>query len=84
MQSNTKRRIYRRLQSTFSQHWQMLLMALPAVALLFMFSYMPMFGTLIAFKRYKVKLGILGSKWMDPLQPIDKGRRREKILRPFT
>ena len=42
-------------------------MALPAVALLFMFSYMPMFGTLIAFKRYKVKLGILGSKWMDPL-----------------
>lgn len=67
MQSNTKRRIYRRLQSTFSQHWQMLLMALPAVALLFMFSYMPMFGTLIAFKRYKVKLGILGSKWMDPL-----------------
>lgn len=67
MQSNTKRRIYRRLQSTFSQHWQMLLMALPAVALLFMFSYMPMFGTLIAFKRYKVKLGIFGSKWMDPL-----------------
>lgn len=67
MQSNTNRRIYRRLQSTFSQHWQMLLMALPAVALLFMFSYMPMFGTLIAFKRYKVKLGIFGSKWMDPL-----------------
>ena len=45
----------------------MLLMALPAAALLFMFSYMPMFGTLIAFKRYKVKQGILGSKWMDPL-----------------
>ena len=45
----------------------MLLMALPAAALLFMFNYMPMFGTLIAFKRYKVKQGILGSKWMDPL-----------------
>ena len=45
----------------------MFLMALPAVALLFMFSYMPMFGTLIAFKRYKVKQGIFGSKWMDPL-----------------
>ena len=48
-------------------HWPMFLMALPAVALLFCFSYLPMFGTLIAFKRYKVRQGILGSKWMKPL-----------------
>lgn len=48
-------------------HWPMFLMTLPAVALLFCFNYLPMFGTLIAFKRYKVRQGILGSKWMKPL-----------------
>lgn len=67
MQNNTNNKTRRRLKNTFAQHWQMFLMALPAVSLLFMFSYMPMFGTLIAFKRYKVKQGIFGSKWMDPL-----------------
>ena len=48
-------------------HWPMFLMALPAIVLLFCFNYLPMFGTLIAFKRYKVRQGILGSKWMSPL-----------------
>lgn len=47
--------------------WQLYLMALPTVALLFAFNYMPMFGTLLAFKKYKIKDGILGSPWMDPL-----------------
>lgn len=46
--------------------WQLYVMALPAVALLFMFSYMPMFGTILAFKQYKIKDGILGSAWADP------------------
>ena len=67
MMYNTNNNTKRRLKNTILQHWQMFLMALPAAALLFMFSYMPMFGTLIAFKRYKVKQGIFGSKWMDPL-----------------
>lgn len=47
--------------------WQLYLMALPTFALLFMFSYMPMFGTLMAFKRFRIKDGILGSPWMQPL-----------------
>ena len=42
-------------------------MALPAIALLFCFSYMPMYGIVIAFKKYKVKYGIWGSPWMKPL-----------------
>lgn len=57
----------RGLIGRMSDHWQMYLMALPSIALLFAFNYMPMFGTVIAFKRYKVKQGIWGSKWMDPL-----------------
>jgi putative aldouronate transport system permease protein len=47
--------------------WQLYAMALPTIALLFVFSYMPMFGTILAFKRYKVKDGIWGSAWMSPL-----------------
>ena len=52
---------------TFAEHWQMLLMALPGIGLMFLFNYLPMFGTVIAFKRYKVKQGIFGSAWMNPL-----------------
>ena len=67
MLAHTKGKTKSRLVRTFSEHWQMLIMALPGVALMFMFSYMPMFGTVIAFKRYKVKQGIFGSALMKPL-----------------
>lgn len=40
------------------------LMAVPAVILLLVFSYAPMYGILIAFKKYKPALGILGSPWI--------------------
>ena len=66
MTCNTKLRKRSGPGKTISQHWQMLLMAVPAVVLLFLFAYMPMFGTVIAFKRYKVKLGIFGSPWGVP------------------
>ena len=66
-QINNKYKPKRRIGKDLKQHWQMVLMALPALVLLFIFAYMPMFGTVIAFKRYKVKQGIFGSKWMDPL-----------------
>lgn len=41
--------------------------ALPAVVLVFLFSYLPMFGIVLAFKNYKVTKGILGSDWINPL-----------------
>ena len=58
MKNNTNNNTKRKICNTFAQHRQMLLMALPAATLLFMFSYMPMFGTLIAFKRYKVEIDL--------------------------
>lgn len=67
MPGHTKIKTKRDFDKTFTEHWQMLLMAVPGVALMFMFSYLPMFGTVIAFKRYKVKQGIFGSAWMKPL-----------------
>lgn len=47
--------------------WQLYVMALPAIVLLFLFAYMPMAGLVIAFKQYNFRQGIWGSDWMDPL-----------------
>ncbi|MEA5012974.1 MAG: ABC transporter permease subunit [Candidatus Limiplasma sp.] len=39
-------------------------MLLPGVALLILFSYVPMYGIVMAFQRYIPSLGIAGSKWV--------------------
>ncbi|MDR1541868.1 MAG: ABC transporter permease subunit [Clostridiales bacterium] len=49
-----------------AQNWQMYLMAAPAAMLLFLFSYLPMAGLVVAFKRYSFDTGIFGSPWADP------------------
>lgn len=41
-----------------------LLMSLPAILLLFIFAYLPMFGIILAFKEYRFDQGILGSEWI--------------------
>ena len=43
---------------------QLLAMAAIPVLCVFIFSYLPMFGIIIAFKDYKYNLGILGSEWI--------------------
>jgi len=40
-----------------------LLMALPGILFFFVFSYLPMFGVILAFKNYNFTDGILGSPW---------------------
>lgn len=45
------------------ENLQLLTLALPAVALLAIFNYWPMFGIILAFKDYKVPKGIFGSPW---------------------
>ena len=42
----------------------LVVMALPVVILLIMFNYVPMFGSLVAFKRYNYADGIFGSPWV--------------------
>lgn len=44
----------------------LLLMTLPAVGLAAVFSYLPMYGIVLAFKNYKIPKGIIGSPWQDP------------------
>lgn len=45
------------------RHRSLLLMSLPAVVLLFLFSYMPMYALTVAFKTYNYQGGIFGSPW---------------------
>ncbi|MBO5930219.1 MAG: sugar ABC transporter permease [Clostridia bacterium] len=49
----------------FKMSYGVMLMFIPGFIALTLFAYKPMYGILIAFKEYKLKLGILGSPWAD-------------------
>lgn len=42
---------------------QLIVMCVPAILKIFIFSYLPMFGIIVAFKNYYPSKGILGSPW---------------------
>ncbi|KWX83069.1 protein lplB [Paenibacillus riograndensis] len=46
------------------QPWMLHLMVLPAAVMVFIFSYIPMGGILMAFQDYKPKPGLFGSPWV--------------------
>lgn len=46
------------------RNWQLYLLLLPAVVLLFCFTYIPMYGIQIAFKDFTPRLGIQDSPWV--------------------
>jgi len=52
------------MQMNKSIHRSLLIMCFPAVALLFLFQYVPMFGIVLAFKDYRYDKGIWGSDWV--------------------
>jgi putative aldouronate transport system permease protein len=52
------------VQKELRRNGALYLMALPAVAIVFVVSYMPMPGIILAFKDYKPATGIWGSKWV--------------------
>ncbi len=59
-----RKTLLRRLQIDLAKHWMLYLLALPAVAVIAVFSYAPMYGVVIAFKNFKPAYGILGSPWV--------------------
>lgn len=58
---------FTRLKRSLRQYWPYYALFIPALVCLIIFSYMPMYGVVLAFKDFKSKLGILGSPWADPL-----------------
>lgn len=47
--------------------WQLYVLLIPALLWAIIFAYYPMYGVIIAFKDYKIRAGILGSPWADPI-----------------
>lgn len=62
LQPGTKRNKRPRLGSTLRQ-LPLLSMMIPGAILVFMFSYMPMFGIILAFKKINLRQGIFKSPW---------------------
>lgn len=46
------------------KHRELLLLVLPGVLLIILFNYVPMFGLVLAFKKYNFSKGIWGSDWV--------------------
>ncbi len=61
MQIHNKHR--KSLFSRFKNTWQLWILVLPALIWICVFAYAPMYGVQLAFKDYKVNLGITGSPW---------------------
>ena len=40
------------------------IMLFPAVALLFVYSYLPLFGNVMAFQKFRINKGFFGSEWI--------------------
>ncbi len=52
------------LRVRLRRDWPLLVMAVPAVALLIVFTYVPMLGSVMAFQSYSVYTGFLNSPWV--------------------
>ena len=53
-----------RIRKGIIRHWQLYLLVIPPIAYLIIFKYIPMIGTVIAFKDYNFVKGIFGSNWV--------------------
>lgn len=49
--------------STLKRDYQLWIMVLPAVAIIFIFSYVPMYGVQLAFRDYDFSKGLTGGEW---------------------
>ena len=61
---STSSRLFASLLFDLRKNRTLLLMCLPALIVVFLVSYMPMPGIVLAFKNYRVAKGIWGSDWV--------------------
>ena len=64
MDKSIRRNRYGFTWRKISVNWELYLFLLPAIVLLFLFHYLPMYGIQIAFRDFKSFLGIWDSKWV--------------------
>ncbi|MFR0816558.1 MAG: hypothetical protein ACLSIL_20000 [Enterococcus casseliflavus] len=53
-----------RLLSHFSRQWQLWLMVLPALAIILVFNYIPMYGIQLAFREFDFTKGLTGGEFV--------------------
>lgn len=58
-----RRKRLRRASRNCLRYWDLYLLLIPPLAILIIFSYVPMYGVTLAFKDYKITQGIMGSPW---------------------
>lgn len=68
---NTKESYGARCKKDFLINWKLYLMFVPILAFYIIFSYIPMYGAIIAFKDYSPQYGIWGSQWVGLKHFID-------------
>ena len=56
--------LFKRIGQAVKRDWQLYILLLPAITLIFIFSYLPLYGVQIAFRDYKAVFGITGSQWV--------------------
>lgn len=57
-------RLLNRLRKVISKDYDLYLMIVPALIVLLLFNYLPMYGVTVAFKDYKLARGMLDSAWV--------------------
>ena len=60
----TKKEKFKEFLKTIWEHKVFYIMLIPAIVLLIIFAYQPMYGIIIAFKKFSYRQGIAGSKWI--------------------
>jgi len=66
MQIQTKQKLVEqtKIKNLISENWQLYVLLLPALVVILIFSYGPMYGVLMAFQKYQTSKGIIGSEWV--------------------
>ena len=59
-----KKTFWHRLKKDFKENWIRYVMILPVIVYFIVFHYAPMYGILMAFQDYRIKLGVWGSEWV--------------------
>ena len=60
-----KKRLPPKLREAYRYRWEYLII-LPILIFFFIFHYKPMYGLLMAFKKFRIVDGVMGSPWLDP------------------
>ena len=58
------KKVMMRSRATFKDTLSLDILTLPALILVFLFNYVPMFGVIIAFKNFNPNLGVFKSEWV--------------------